>query len=117
MGLTDYPSIIKHPMDLSTVLRRLKEERTTRVEEVLDDLQLIWDNCKTYNPDNSWIHSVAEKLERAFKKMLKNYFPDMNVPVPISTSPLTQNSQRKHARRVQLVSSMKTTRISPTSRN
>jgi hypothetical protein len=24
MGLTDYPNIIKHPMDLSTALRRLK---------------------------------------------------------------------------------------------
>jgi hypothetical protein len=86
MGLTDYPTIIKHPMDLTTVLRRLKEEKYTRVEEVLDDLQLIWDNCKTYNPDNSWIHSIAEKLERSFKKMLKNYFPDMNVTIPVSNS-------------------------------
>jgi hypothetical protein len=25
MGLTDYPAIIKHPMDLNTVLKRLKE--------------------------------------------------------------------------------------------
>jgi hypothetical protein len=24
MGLTDYPNIIKHPMDLSTALKRLK---------------------------------------------------------------------------------------------
>ncbi len=84
---------------------------------MLDDLQLIWDNCKTYNPDNSWIHSVAEKLERAFKKMLKNYFPEMNVPIPISNLPFIQNLQRKHERRAQLVSSTRTTRISPTSRN
>lgn len=84
MGLTDYPAVIKHPMDLSTVLRKLKEERYARLEEVLDDLQLIWDNCKTYNPNNSWIHSIAEKLERSFKKMVKNYFPDMSVTVPIS---------------------------------
>lgn len=84
MGLTDYPSIINYPMDLSTVLRKLKEEKYARLEEVLDDLQLIWDNCKTYNPNNSWIHSIAEKLERSFKKMVKNYFPDMNITVPIS---------------------------------
>lgn len=84
MGLTDYPAVIKHPMDLSTVLRKLKEERYQRLEEVLDDLQMIWDNCKTYNPNNSWIHSIAEKLERSFKKMVKNYFPDMNVTVPVS---------------------------------
>jgi hypothetical protein len=50
MGLTDYLSIVKYPMDLSTVMKKLKEERYSRVEEGLDDLQLIWDNCKAYNP-------------------------------------------------------------------
>jgi hypothetical protein len=85
MGLTDYLTIIKHPMDLTTVLKKFKEDRYTRVEDALDDLQLIWDNCKTYNPDNSWIHSVSEKLERSFKKMVKNYFPDLNIVIPIST--------------------------------
>lgn len=59
MGLTDYPNIIKHPMDLATLNKKFKEEKYSKAEEVLDDIQLIWDNCKTYNPDNSWIHSVA----------------------------------------------------------
>jgi hypothetical protein len=62
MGLSDYPNIIKYPMDLSTLSKKFKEEKYSKVEEVLDDIQLIWDNCKTYNPDNSWIHSIAEKL-------------------------------------------------------
>ena len=117
MGLTDYTSIIKHPMDLSTVLKRLKEERTTKVEEVLDDLQLIWDNCKTYNPDNSWIHSIAEKLERAFKKMLKNYFPEMNVPVPISIRSITQSHQRRRVHMALPIYSTRITRILRTSRS
>ena len=59
MGLTDYPNVIKYPMDLSTLSKKFKEEKYTKVEEILDDIQLIWDNCKTYNPDNSWIHSIA----------------------------------------------------------
>lgn len=49
MGLTDYPSIVKHPMDLATINKKLREERYQSVEEVLDDIQLIWDNCKLYN--------------------------------------------------------------------
>jgi hypothetical protein len=85
MGLTDYLSVVKFPMDLSTVSKKFREEKYGKVEEVLDDVQLIWDNCKAYNPESSWIHSVAEKLERSFKKMVKNYFPDLNVTVPIST--------------------------------
>lgn len=49
MGLTDYPQLVKYPMDLSTINKKLREERYHIVEEVLDDIQLIWDNCKIYN--------------------------------------------------------------------
>lgn len=49
MGLTDYPQIVKNPMDLSTINKKLREDRYHTVEEVLDDIQLIWDNCKLYN--------------------------------------------------------------------
>lgn len=31
MGLTDYPNIVKHPMDLSTISRKFKEERYSKV--------------------------------------------------------------------------------------
>ena len=40
-------------MDLSTVSRKLREEKYNFVEEVLDDIQLIWDNCKAYNQSGS----------------------------------------------------------------
>lgn len=53
MGLIDYPQYIKYPMDLSTIHRKLREQRYRTVEEVLDDFQMIWDNCKVYNPPNS----------------------------------------------------------------
>jgi hypothetical protein len=37
-------------MDLSTIQHRLREGKYRSVEEVLDDMQLIWDNCRRYNP-------------------------------------------------------------------
>lgn len=49
MGLTDYPFIIKNPMDLGTVNNKLKDDKYRYVEEYLDDVQLVWDNCKSYN--------------------------------------------------------------------
>jgi hypothetical protein len=49
MGLTDYPFIIKNPMDLSTLGNNLRDEKYRYVEEFLDDTQLVWDNCKAYN--------------------------------------------------------------------
>ena len=49
LGLTDYTFIIKSPMDLGTANQKLKTDKYRFVEEALDDIQLIWDNCKTYN--------------------------------------------------------------------
>ena len=53
MGLDDYPLIIKQPMDLGTVKKNLKNNKYTYLNEVFDDLQLIWNNCKTYNMKGS----------------------------------------------------------------
>ena len=52
------------------------------MEEIIDDIQLIWDNCKLYNCKNSWIYTAAEKLERSYRKMVKNYFPDLRIDIP-----------------------------------
>ena len=52
-GLTDYPLIIKSPMDLGTVKKKLINNKYETVEAVLDDMQLIWDNCKSYNQSDS----------------------------------------------------------------
>lgn len=49
LGLDDYPLIVKHPMDLSTVKRKLKHSKYSYISEVLTDMSLIWDNCRVYN--------------------------------------------------------------------
>lgn len=56
MGLTDYPQVVKNPMDLSTVNKKFNQGKYPTIESICDDLQLIWDNCKIYNPPNSWIY-------------------------------------------------------------
>ena len=37
-------------MDLGTIARKCRDDKYIYAEEVLDDIQLIWDNCKLYNP-------------------------------------------------------------------
>lgn len=55
LGLTDYLDIIKYPMDLSTVKKGLQVGEYQNLQECIMDLQLIWDNCKLYNPEESVI--------------------------------------------------------------
>ena len=49
LGLEDYKLIIKKPTDLNLIRRQYNEGKYKFVEEVLDEIQLCWDNCKLYN--------------------------------------------------------------------
>jgi hypothetical protein len=44
-----YPIIIKIPMDLGTVKKRIKSRHYRNLQEFIAEVQLIWDNCKKYN--------------------------------------------------------------------
>mmetsp|Transcript_35612 Transcript_35612/g.40445 ORF Transcript_35612/g.40445 Transcript_35612/m.40445 type:complete len:235 (+) Transcript_35612:143-847(+) len=70
LGLTDYPKIIRHPIDLSSVKKKLKTGKYSYHDEIISDVQLIWENCKTYNMANSFIYLQAEKMEKLTKKQL-----------------------------------------------
>lgn len=43
-------------MDLNTISKKLREEKYRTVENVLDDIQLIFDNCKIYNIPGSVVY-------------------------------------------------------------
>ena len=57
--MPDYLDIIKCPMDLGSIRKKLEEEIYVNVEEFLDDFQLIWDNCKTYNIKGTVKHLLS----------------------------------------------------------
>ncbi len=57
LGLIDYPQIIKKPMDISTIRKKIKQDKYSTIEEVIEDLNLIWDNCRAYNQSGSVIQT------------------------------------------------------------
>ena len=42
-------------MDLMTVKTKLANIKYNYIEERIEEIQLIWDNCKKYNAATSWI--------------------------------------------------------------
>lgn len=76
-------------MNLLRIQDKLKAREYRTIEEVLDHIQLVWDNCKAYNPEGAF-YILADKMERAFKKMIRNYLPNIQVTVP-SIPPPSQN--------------------------
>ena len=72
MGLMDYLMIIKEPMDLGTVKKKLDRKEYTSESSIRSDIDLIWANCKRYNQPGSDIYRAAEKMEKLCKSRLTN---------------------------------------------
>lgn len=81
LGLTDYPEIIKKPMDLKTVRKNLGKGKYRRFEDFFRDIQLIWDNCKTYNIQGSDIYKMAETMEKVSKKQINMCREELGIPI------------------------------------
>jgi hypothetical protein len=73
-GLLDYTDVIKKMMDLGTVTKNLEKGVYKDVETCLDDVQLVWDNCKLYNVEDSKIYKLAVKLEAYTQKLAVDNF-------------------------------------------
>lgn len=73
MGLLDYPQIVKNPMDLSTCKEKLLSGKYATYEDVFDDIQLIWDNCKLYNMVGCEIYKVCERMEKTAKRQIQKF--------------------------------------------
>lgn len=52
-------------MDLGTASEKLRSDKYRFVEEALDDIQLVWDNCKNYNhPETVLNHPFSGSISR-----------------------------------------------------
>ena len=63
LGIPDYPTIIKRPMDLGTVSKRLERESYASVHALYADVDLVWTNAMSYNQDESFIYVLARDLK------------------------------------------------------
>lgn len=68
LGLHDYYSIIKHPMDLGTIKSRLSKNWYKTPEEFAEDVRLTFNNAMTYNPKGQDVHVMAEQLLQMFEE-------------------------------------------------
>ncbi|GMH57050.1 hypothetical protein TrST_g9719 [Triparma strigata] len=70
LGLYDYPTIIKNPMDLTTVLKKLKSNQYSSCSSVESDVRLIWKNCMSYNADGSDFYLLASEFSKRFEEKI-----------------------------------------------
>ncbi|GAA5978534.1 hypothetical protein JCM11641_007977 [Rhodosporidiobolus odoratus] len=68
----DYYDVIKRPMDLATLLKKVKQQTYRTKKAFADDIDLIWSNCLLYNshPNHPLRHS-AEALRAKSNQLLE----------------------------------------------
>ncbi|KAL4309095.1 hypothetical protein GQ457_01G004060 [Hibiscus cannabinus] len=68
LGLHDYYTIVKHPMDLGTVKTRLNKNLYKSPREFAEDVRLTFSNAMLYNPKGQDVHIMAETLSGIFEE-------------------------------------------------
>nr|XP_012598156.1 transcription intermediary factor 1-alpha isoform X3 [Microcebus murinus] len=82
LTVPDYYRIIKNPMDLSTIKKKLQEDYSvySKPEDFVADFRLIFQNCAEFNEPDSEVASAGIKLENYFEELLKNLYPEKRFP-------------------------------------
>jgi transcriptional activator SPT7 len=75
----DYYNVIKHPMDIGTMMKKLKQLQYKSKKEFVEDLMLIWSNCLKYNADPShFLRKKALHMKKETEKLVP-LIPDITV--------------------------------------
>ncbi|XP_056379131.1 bromodomain testis-specific protein [Hyla sarda] len=70
LNLPDYYQIIKNPMDLSTIRKRLEYNYYPRALDCMQDFNTMFTNCYVYNKPGDDIVLMAQELEKVFMEKI-----------------------------------------------
>lgn len=81
LNIPDYPTIVTHPMDISTIERKLIEGEYDSPAAFESDVRLMFNNCYKYNPPMIPVHKMGRELEKVFDEKWK-LMPELPPPQP-----------------------------------
>ncbi|XP_061898822.1 tripartite motif-containing protein 66-like [Entelurus aequoreus] len=79
----NYYQVIKRPVDLSLIRRKLDRSNTVHyftADQFVNDVLLMFSNCATFNYPDSEVARAGRHLEVFFLSQLKEIFPDRTFP-------------------------------------
>lgn len=79
LNIPDYPKIIRHPMDLATVDKKLNSGQYDSVDQWIYDVRLVFNNCFKFNGPEAMVSMLCQNVESAFEKSLRQMPPNKNV--------------------------------------
>ncbi|XP_015222418.1 bromodomain-containing protein 3 isoform X8 [Lepisosteus oculatus] len=87
LELHDYHEIIKHPMDLSTVKKKMDSREYQDAQGFAADIRLMFSNCYKYNPPDHEVVAMARKLQDVFEMRFAKMPDEPAEPAPPPAPP------------------------------
>ncbi|KAJ3343699.1 hypothetical protein HDU83_005549, partial [Entophlyctis luteolus] len=82
LNIPTYFDVVKHPMDISTIQKKLDTGVYTSAHGFIDDVNLMFQNCWDFNGRESFAGKMATNLQKYFAKQLEDM--PQSLPVPKS---------------------------------
>lgn len=104
LNIPNYPTIIKQPMDLSTMESKLKADQYANVQELVNDFDLILANTRTFNGPDHPVTQQGMSMNAYFRKTMQG-IPSPNVQLPAKSQkkrspPVLKAPSRRESRSV-----------------
>ncbi|KAM6421510.1 bromodomain adjacent to zinc finger domain protein 2B isoform 2-T2 [Rhynochetos jubatus] len=71
-----YKKVIKKPMDFSTIRDKLSSGQYPNIEAFSLDVRLVFDNCETFNEDDSDVGRAGHSMRKYFEKKWTEIFQE-----------------------------------------
>lgn len=96
LRLPDYHKIIKQPMDLGTIKKRLENCYYYSASECTQDFKTMFTNCYVYNKPGEDVVLMAQTLEKLFLQKLQEMpKEEIEVPMPPMKGPKGKKGKGK----------------------
>ncbi|KAH7287623.1 hypothetical protein KP509_32G066800 [Ceratopteris richardii] len=93
LDIPEYPTVIKHPMDLGTIKGKLEKRKYEYLPaDFINDVKLTFDNAMLFNPPGHEVHAAAKRMLKLFEK---EWNKSASKSTPLSTSKSVGTSSRK----------------------
>ena len=88
LNIPRYFEVIDRPMDLSTIEKKLVAGAYPVVQAVVDDFNLMVDNCVKFNGLDNPVTKMGKNIQATFEKGMKTLPPEQAPPPPKPVAPI-----------------------------
>nr|CAB3479837.1 unnamed protein product [Digitaria exilis] len=104
LNIPDYFDIVKQPMDLGTIQKKMNAGVYSTPREFAEDCRLTFRNAMNYNPVNNDVHLMAKGLSKTFEtrwRLIEKKLPqpDKKPPQPDEKPPVREPAKKNSTKR------------------